>query len=238
MASEHVLVVDDEPRYLRVIRFNLEAGGYLVTCAATGEEALGLLRAHDPDLMVLDIMLPDIDGFEVCRRARELSDTPIIMLTAKGADEDKIKGLRLGADDYVTKPFSAEELVARVEAVLRRVHAAETSPRQPTLVVGDLGIDFLARRVTARGREVRLSPTEYRLLTCLAARPGTVLTHQHLLETVWGPAYRGEHEILRIALWRLRHKLEKDPSNPRTIITRPGVGYMLSAPAQSGSSTR
>jgi DNA-binding response OmpR family regulator len=230
VGGEHVLVVDDEPRYLRVIRFNLEAGGYLVTCAATGEEALGLLRAREPDLIVLDIMLPDLDGLEVCRRVREFSDTPIIMLTAKGADEDKIEGLRVGADDYVTKPFSAQELVARVEAVLRRAHPAEMSSRHPPFVAGDLGIDFHARRVTARGQEVRLSPTEYNLLTCLAARPGTVLTHEHLLETVWGSAYRGEHEILRIALWRLRHKLEQDPSNPRTILTRPGVGYMLCAP--------
>lgn len=230
MAGEHVLVVDDEPRYLRVIRFNLEAGGYRVTCTATGEDALGLLRARDPDLVMLDIMLPGIDGFEVCRRIRELADTPIIMLTAKGADEDKVKGFRVGADDYVTKPFSAQELVARVEAVLRRAHPAETPPRQPTLVAGDLRIDFLARRVTACGREVRLSPTEYRLLACLAASPGTVLTREYLLEKVWGPAYRGEHEMLRVALWRLRHKLEKDPSNPGTIVTRPGVGYMLSAP--------
>jgi len=230
MAGERVLVVDDEPRYLRVIRFNLEAGGYLVTCAATGGDALGLLRASDPDLVVLDVMLPDMDGFEVCRRAREFSDTPIIMLTAKGADEDKVEGLRLGADDYVAKPFSAQELVARVEAVLRRVRLAEAQPRQSMLVVGDLEIDFNARRVTARGREVRLSPTEYRLLTCLSARPGIALTHQYLLETVWGPAYREEHEILRIALWRLRQKLEEDPSNPCTILTRPGVGYMFAAP--------
>jgi len=234
VAGEHVLVVDDEPRYLRVIRFNLEAGGYLVTCAATGEEALGLLQTREPDLIVLDVMLPDLDGFEVCRRARELSDVPIIMLTAKGADEDKIEGLRLGADDYVTKPFSAQELVARVEAVLRRVHPTEAAPRQATLVAGDVGIDFHAQRVTARGREVRLSPTEYKLLTCLAARPGTVLTHQQLLENVWGSAYRGEHEILRIALWRLRHKLEQDPSNPRTILTRPGVGYMFAASTSDG----
>ncbi len=234
MAGEHILVVDDEPRYLRVIRFNLEAGGYVVTCAATGEEALGLLQAREPDLMVLDVMLPDLDGFEVCRRARELSDVPIIMLTAKGADDDKVEGLRLGADDYITKPFSAQELVARVEAVLRRAHPVETPLRRPTLVAGDLEIDFRAKRVTAGGRELRLSPTEYKLLTCLAARPGTVLTHEQLLETVWGSAYRGEHEILRIALWRLRHKLEQDPSNPRTILTRPGVGYMLCAPTSDG----
>jgi two-component system, OmpR family, KDP operon response regulator KdpE len=231
MAGEHVLVVDDEPRFLRMIRFNLEAGGYRVTCAATGEDALGLLEARDPDLVVLDVMLPDIDGFEVCRRARERSDTPIVMLTAKGADEDKVRGLHLGADDYVTKPFSAQELVARVEAVLRRSRPAETAAHRPALAVGDLSIDFDARRVSVRGREVRLSPTEYKLLSCLAVRPGTVVTHERLLETVWGAAYRGEHEILRIALYRLRHKLEEDPSNPRTIVTRPGAGYMLAAPA-------
>lgn len=231
MAGERILVVDDEPRYLGVIRFNLEAEGYRVTCAATGEDALALFPKRAPDLVVLDVMLPGLDGFEVCQRIREVSERPIIMLTAKGADEDKVKGLRLGADDYVTKPFSAQELLARVEAVLRRAHPVETPPRQPTLVAGDLEIDFLARRVTVRGREVRLSPTEYRLLACLAASPGTVLTHEYLLEKVWGPAYRGEHEMLRVALWRLRHKLEKDPANPRTIVTRAGVGYMLSAPA-------
>lgn len=230
MAGEHILVVDDEPRYLRVIRFNLEAGGYRVTCVATGEGALALLGKQAPDLVVLDVMLPGLDGFEVCRRIRELSPTPIIMLTAKGADDDKVKGLRLGADDYVTKPFSAQELLARVEAVLRRAHLAEAPPRQPRIAVGDLEIDFLGQRVALQGREVRLSPTEYRLLSCLAASSGVVLTREHLLEKVWGAGYRGEHEILRIALWRLRHKLEQDPSNPRYIVTRPGVGYMLAAP--------
>ncbi len=227
MAGEHILVVDDEPRYLRVIRFNLEAGGYRVTCATTGENALALLWKHDPDLVVLDIMLPGLDGFEVCRRMRELSATPIIMLTAKGAAEDKVTGLRLGADDYVTKPFSPRELLARVEAVLRRAHLAEAPPRQPTFTVGDLQIDFLGQRVLAGGREVRLSPTEYRLLACLAVSAGVVLTRDQLLEKVWGPGYRGEHELLRVTLWRLRHKLEDDPSSPRYILTRPGVGYLF-----------
>lgn len=222
-------MVDDEPRYLRVIRFNLEAAGYRVTCAATGEDALALLGKRAPDLVVLDIMLPGMDGFEVCRRIREVSERPIIVLTAKGADEDKVKGLRLGADDYVTKPFSAQELLARVEAVLRRAHLAEISPRRTTLAAGDLQIDCRGQRVTLRGEEVGLSPTEYRLLCCLAASPGTVLTHEYLLEKVWGPGYRGEHEMLRVALWRLRHRLEEDPSNPRYIVTRPGVGYMLAA---------
>ena len=229
MSAEHILVVDDEPRYLRVIRFNLEAGGYRVSCVATGEDALALLGEHAPDLVVLDVMLPGLDGFEVCRRIRELSAIPIIMLTAKGADEDKVKGLRTGADDYVTKPFSAQELLARVEAVLRRAHLADIPAPQPAVAVGELEIDFLGQRVTLRSREVHLSPTEYRLLSCLAASTGVVLTREHLLEKVWGTGYRGEHEILRIALWRLRHKLEEDPSKPRYIVTRPGVGYMLAA---------
>jgi DNA-binding response OmpR family regulator len=231
MSDEHVLVVDDEPRFLRIIRFNLEAGGYRVTCTGTGGGALELLESADPDLVLLDLMLPDIDGFEVCRRARERSDIPIIMLTAKGADEDKVKGLRLGADDYLTKPFSAPELVARVEAVLRRSRPPERPVRRPALALGELTIDFEARQVRVRGEAVRLSPIEYRLLDCLAARPGAVVTHEELLETVWGPAYRGEHEILRIALYRLRHKLEEDPANPRIIVNRPGAGYLLTAPA-------
>ena len=228
MSGEHILVVDDEPHYLRIIRFNLETAGYRVTCVATGEEALSVLAADDPDLIVLDVMLPGLDGFEVCQRVRDRSMCPIIMLTAKGADEDKVRGLRLGADDYVTKPFSAQELLARVEAVLRRARAPESAERQPAvLVFGDLQIDFRRKQVVLAGRDVRLSPTEYRLLCCLAARAGVVLSHDELLTQVWGDAYRGEDEILRVTLWRLRQKLADDPSSPRYIITRPGLGYML-----------
>jgi DNA-binding response OmpR family regulator len=226
VSGAHVLVVDDEPRYLDVIQFNLEAEGYRVTCAPTGEEALAAFRRQDPDLVVLDLMLPGLDGFEVCRRIREVSTRPILILTAKGANEDKVKGLRLGADDYVTKPFSADELLARVEAVLRRAQLAETPARQAPLVAGDLEIDYLAKRVTLRGREVALSPTEYRLLTCLAASPGVVLERDDLLERVWGKAYRGEYEILRVALWRLRQKLKENGSSG-FIVNRPGIGYMF-----------
>jgi two-component system response regulator VicR len=230
-SGEHVLVVDDEPRYLTMIRFNLETAGYRVTCVATGEEALSVLATHDPDMIVLDVMLPGLDGFEVCRRVRDLSSCPIIMLTAKGADEDKVRGLRLGADDYVTKPFSAQELLARVEAVLRRVHPPESAGRQPaTFAFGDLKIDFRRKQVMLAGSDVRLSPTEYRLLCCLAASAGIVLSRNELLRQVWGDAYQGEDQILRVTLWRLRHKLSEDPSSPRYIITRPGLGYMLAAP--------
>lgn len=227
MAGDHVLVVDDEPRFLRIIQFNLETEGYRVTCAASGEEALALFERYDPDLVVLDVMLPGLDGLDVCKRIREVSTRPIIMLTAKGADEDKVRGLRLGADDYVTKPFSADELLARVEAVLRRSQSA--FPQGAALVAGDLRIDYLAKQVTLRGQPVRLSPTEYRLLCCLVASPGIVLARDELLEKVWGAAYRGEREMLRVTLWRLRQKLEDDPSRPRYILTRPGMGYLFSA---------
>ena len=229
MAGERILAVDDEPRYLEIIRFNLETAGYRVACAASGEEALDVFTADDADLIVLDLMLPGIDGFEVCRLVRERSSCPVIMLTAKGAEEDKVRGLRLGADDYVTKPFSAQELLARVEAVLRRARGPE-GERPATIVVGDLSIDPQRKQVTVAGRDVRLSPTEYRLLWCLAANAGALLSRDELLTQVWGKAYKGEDEILRVTLWRLRQKLADDPAAPRYIVTRPGLGYMLVAP--------
>lgn len=230
MAGERVLAVDDEPRFLEIIHFNLEAAGYRVVSAASGEEALGAFAAAEPDLILLDLMLPGVDGFEVCRQVRERSSCPIIMLTAKGAEEDKVRGLRLGADDYVTKPFSAQELLARVEAVLRRSRPPEGAEREPAIEVGDLRVDRQRKQVTVEGREVRLSPTEYRLLLCLAADAGVVLGRDELLTRVWGKAYEGEDEILRVTLWRLRQKLADDPSAPRYIVTRPGLGYMLAVP--------
>jgi DNA-binding response OmpR family regulator len=227
MAGERILAVDDEPRYLEIIRFNLETAGYRVTCAATGEEALDAFAAGDPELIVLDVMLPGIDGFEVCRLVRERSGCPIIMLTAKGAEEDKVRGLRLGADDYVTKPFSAQELLARVEAVLRRARGPEGGERPPaTLSVGDLVVDQQRKQVTLGERDVRLSPTEYRLLVCLAENAGAVLSRDELLTQVWGKPYKGEDEILRVTLFRLRQKLGDD----RYVVTRPGLGYMLAEP--------
>jgi DNA-binding response OmpR family regulator len=234
VSGERILAVDDEPRYREVIRFNLETAGYRAETAASGEEALELVAAAEPDLIVLDVMLPGIDGFEVCRLVRERSSCPIIMLTAKGAEEDKVRGLRLGADDYVTKPFSAQELLARVEAVLRRARGPEApEPQLQAIEVGDLRIDRLAKQVTLAGQDVRLSPTEYRLLLCLAENAGVVLDRDELLTRVWGPAYKGEDEILRVSLWRLRQKLADEPSAPRYIVTRPGLGYMLAAPDAS-----
>ena len=226
MAGELVLAVDDEPRYLEIIGFNLETAGYRVATAGTGEEALEVFAAEEPDLIVLDVMLPGMDGFEVCRLVRERSSCPVIMLTAKGAEEDKIRGLRLGADDYVTKPFSAQELLARVEAVLRRART-DVGAKPASITVGDLRIDPLSKQVTVGGRDVRLSPTEYRLLACLAENAGIMLTRDELLTQVWGKAYKGEDEILRVTLFRLRQKLTDDPAAPRYIVTRPGLGYML-----------
>lgn len=232
MVEERILVVDDEPRYLRLIRFNLEAAGYRVTGAANGEEALSAVAQQPLDLVVLDIMLPGQDGFQVCSRIREVSTVPIIMLTARGSDEDKVKGLHLGADDYVVKPFSAQELLARVEAVLRRAHMVGLPPQPVCLAVGGLQIDLLARRVLAGGHELRLSPTEYRVLHYLAVNSGRVVHHDELLEKVWGPGYRGEYELLRVTVWRLRKKLEEDPQRPRVLATVAGVGYLLESPRQ------
>ncbi len=229
MSKVQVLVVDDEPRYLRLVRYNLEAAGYEVGTVADGEEALALVARKSPDLIILDIRLPGIDGYEVCTRIREFSSVPIIMLTAKGEEREKVQGLRAGADDYITKPFGADELMARVEAALRRGRLAEVNAT-PSLVVGGLSIDLVQRRVTIAGQEVSLSPTEYRLLHCLAVNAGRVVVQEELLERVWGPEYRERYEGLRVYIWRLRQKIEEDAEHPVYILTRPGVGYMLASP--------
>ena len=229
MSEIQVLVVDDEPRYLKLVRYNLEAAGYEVVTAATGEEALSLVAEKSPDLIILDIRLPGIDGYEVCTRIREFSSVPIIMLTAKGEEREKVQGLRLGADDYITKPFGAEELVARVETVLRRSRTLE-APVAPVLIIGSLAIDLTQRKVTLEGQEVNLSQTEYRLLQCLATNAGRVIVQEELQGKVWGPEYREHYEGLRVYIWRLRQKIEKDPQHPSYVLTKPGVGYMLAYP--------
>ena len=226
-AGNDILVVEDEPRYLRLIRFVLEAAGNRVRGAGTGEEGLDAVAEGLPDLLILDIMLPGLDGFQVCQRVREVSTIPIIMLTAKGSEEDKVTGLRLGADDYIVKPFSAQELLARVEAVLRRSATAPGPQGETSFVWRDLRINFLSHEVTVGQQPVHLSPTEYRLLRELAVNLGKVLTADDLLEKIWGVSYRGEHEVLRITVWRLRQKLEKELGNPQFIRTLPGVGYLL-----------
>ncbi|MCH8205953.1 MAG: response regulator transcription factor [Chloroflexi bacterium] len=227
MAEGQILVVDDEPRYVRLIRFNLEEEGYRVTGVGTGEEALLAFARRPPDLLLLDIMLPGRDGFDVCSTLREVSSVPIIMLTAKGAEEDKVRGLQLGADDYVVKPFSAQELMARVGAVLRRARTSESAGTQPRVSVGDLEVDFMTRRVTVKHHEVHLSPTEYRVLSYLAANAGKVVTQDDIVGKVWGPEHIGGHEVLRVTIWRLRQRLGDNPQAPRFITTLSGVGYML-----------
>ena len=222
-----ILVVDDEPRYVRAIRVNLEASGYEVLVARDGQTAIELAINEEPDLIILDIRMPGLDGYEVCRRIREFLATPIIMLTALAGDADKVKGLDVGADDYVTKPFSAGELLARVRAVLRRVELSERKNASPTFQAGDLLVDFARQRVFARGREVNLTPTEYSLLCELVKQPERVLVPEYLLEKVWGVGYEGENHLLWQAVHRLRRKIERDPRDPQYIRTRPGLGYVF-----------
>ncbi len=229
MGKIQVLVVDDEPRYLKLVRYNLEAAGYEVLTVASGKEALSMVAGTNPDLIILDIRLPGIDGYEVCTRIREFSATPIITLTAKGEEPEKVQGLRLGADDYITKPFGAEELVARVESVLRRSRTLEVEA-PPFLTIGELSIDFVQRKVTTRGQEVSLSPTEYRLLQYLAVNAGRVIVQEELLGKVWGPEYGESYGGLRTYIRRLRQKIEDDPGNPTYVISKSGVGYMLAYP--------
>jgi two-component system KDP operon response regulator KdpE len=227
MNKASILVVDDEISIIKFLRRNLEARGYEVFTAMDGAEALQTIEIKLPGLVILDIMMPKIDGFEVCRRLREWSQIPIIMLSARGNEEDKVKCLDLGADDYITKPFGASELIARVRTVLRRTQAATTIPTLPSFTSGDLNISFTQRRVTVAGKEVKFTPTEYSLLQELVLNAGKVLTHMYLLNKVWGLEYREEREYLYVFARRLRVKLEPDPTNPRYIITVPGVGYQL-----------
>jgi two-component system KDP operon response regulator KdpE len=229
MRRPHVLIVDDELAIIKFVRANLQAEDYEVLTAMDGCQALETVEMELPDLVVLDIMLPIIDGFEVCRRLREWSQIPIIMLSARGNDEDKVKCLDLGADDYITKPFSAHELMARVRAVLRRAQAVDTVPAQPSFIGGDLEINFAARRVSFAGNEVKLTPIEYQLLQELAINAGKVLTHMHLLNKVWGPEYREERDYLHTYVRRLRRKLEPDPAEPCHLLSVAGVGYQFSS---------
>jgi two-component system KDP operon response regulator KdpE len=231
MPKEKILVVDDEARILRLVRSNLEIQNYKVLTALDGESALTAAEMNDPDLIILDLMLPRMDGFEVCRRLREFSTVPIIILTAKGEEVDKVKGLELGADDYLTKPFGIPELLARIKAVLRRTRVPPTQKLEPVFALGDFSVNFAQRRVVSNGRDVKLSPTEYKLLYELVTNAGRVVLHQDLLARVWGREYRDETEYLRVYIRYLRQKIEANPSSPTLILTEPGVGYRFAAPA-------
>jgi DNA-binding response OmpR family regulator len=220
-----ILVVDDERRMVGFIRLNLEQDGFEVIEAYNGTQALDRLRDSLPDLILLDVMMPDIDGFEVLRTIREISQVPVIMLTAKGEEDDKVKGLELGADDYVTKPFSPRELVSRVKAVLRRGSTYEEGEENIIDVDERLKIDFGRREVWVEDELIKLRPTEYRLLYHLVQNAGWVLTHDQILTKVWGYEYRDEPHYVRLYINYLRKKIEKDPANPVYILTERGVGY-------------
>lgn len=222
-----VLVIEDEPPIVRFLRAALPGNGYRLIEAATGADGLREAATRAPDLVLLDLGLPDLDGVEVARRLREWSSVPIIVLSARGREQDKIAALDAGADDYVTKPFSVGELMARMRVALR--HRAGAEAGGAAVVVGGLTVDLLARRVTVEGREVRLTPIEFRLLAALARHPGRVLTHEHLLREVWGPAAVHQHHYVRVYMAQLRHKLEPSPSRPRWLLTEPGVGYRMRA---------
>lgn len=225
-----ILAVDDEPRVLKLLKANLESSGYKVLTAADGEEAVDLVERHLPNLVILDLMLPKMDGYAACRRIREFSSVPIIMLTARSAQVDLIHGFEVGADDYLTKPFSVTELLMRVQAVLRRSKWPEEIVSRHGFKTGPIEIDFAQHRVTVDGEHVKLTPTEYRLLTYLASNANRVILHRELLRAVWGPEYGEETEYLRVYMRYLRQKLEPEPSDPRYLLTQPGAGYMLYQP--------
>jgi two-component system KDP operon response regulator KdpE len=228
MVKKRVLIADDELSIIKFLRATLIARGYEVLTAIDGAEALQVFESNLPDLAILDITMPRMDGFEVCRRLREWTQVPIIMLSARGDEADKVKCLKLGADDYLTKPFGIEELMARIEAVMRRVKTQSTA--KPTFTCDNITINFPSRQVTVSGKEVQLTPTEYNLLQELVLNANKVLTHGMLLNKVWGPEYNTEKEYLRVFIGRLRKALELDPANPRYLLTIPGVGYMFKVP--------
>ena len=230
MRRFRILVVDDEERILNFLSTKLKASGYEVLTALDGETAIELAATEDPDLIMLDIRMPGLDGYEACQCIREFSAVPIIMLTALAADADKVKGLDTGADDYVTKPFSAEELLARVRAALRRVEISGRQDASPTFQAGDVLVDFARQRVMVREQEVNLTPTEYHLLCELVRQADRVLVPEFLLEQVWGMGYEGENHLLWQAIHRLRQKIERDPQTPQYIETRPGIGYLFALP--------
>ncbi len=230
MRPAKILVVDDEPHLVKLVRSNLEAQHFKVITAMDGVSGLAMVEKEGPDLVILDIMMPGVDGFDVLQKIREFSSVPVIMLTAKDQDVDVVKGLQLGADDYVKKPFSVHELLARVEAVLRRAAPGDDVQARPPFVVGDFTMDFQQRKITVRGKEVKVGPTEYKLLSQLVRNAGRVMLHADLLRKVWGPEYGGETEYLRVYISYLRNKIEEDPANPKYILTEHGVGYMFKRP--------
>jgi len=221
-----VLVADDDVRMLRMIKRMLELEGFQVLVANNGDSALKTFDKETPDLVLLDIMMPDMDGYAVCQRIREFSQVPIIMVTARGDDKEKVEGLDIGADDYVTKPFSASELAARVRAVLRRI-GSHDRPQEAVFHYKNLTIDFTSRRVTVSNQELKLTSTEYKLLSYISLNAGRVVTPDQLLNKVWGEEYIGAPHLLQVNIARLRKKLGDDAKKPTYIMTRPGIGYIM-----------
>lgn len=225
--TKRVLVADDEPRFVRLIQANLITDGYEVFSCSNGNAAVSLVAEEKPDLLFLDVMMPESDGFEACERIREFSNVPIIMVTAKGDEESRVHGLDLGADDYIVKPFSANELLARARAVLRRAEQSKEEINESNLEMGHLNIDLALAEVRIGGEKILLSSTEYRLLLQFARNIGKTLSPEELLTAVWGDGYSKEKEILWVSISRLRQKLEKDPKRPKLILTRSGEGYRM-----------
>jgi two-component system, OmpR family, KDP operon response regulator KdpE len=226
MSGENILVVDDEPQIRRVMRSTLSSRGYVITEAKSGEEGVESVRKEHPDLVLLDINMPGIGGIEACKEIRQTSDAPIIMLTVRNAERDKVAALDAGADDYVVKPFGIEELLARIRSALRRYSPGDAVP---PFTSKDVNIDFEAREVTVRGQGVHLTPKEFDVLKHLVANQGKPLTHRRLLQSVWGPDYGEETENLRVVINQLRKKIEVDPARPKHILTEPWIGYRFQA---------
>jgi two-component system KDP operon response regulator KdpE len=223
------LLIEDEPQMRRFLRGSLATIDCKLTEASTGAEGLAAASTHSPDIILLDLGLPDIDGLEVTRRLREWTKVPIIVLSARGQDADKVAALDAGADDYLTKPFGLQELLARIRVARRHARTGESDTGEAVFTVGPLQVDLARRRVLVSEREVRLTPTEYKLLVALVRHAGKVLTHQHLLKEVWGPGRAGQTQYLHVYMGHLRTKLEADPARPRLLVTEPGVGYRLRA---------
>jgi len=224
---KRILVVDDEPRYVRLMEANLISEGYDVMKGYDGQSAVEMVADNKPDLVLLDVMMPGLDGFGACERIREFSSIPIIMVTAKGEEQDRVRGLDVGADDYIVKPFSATEVLARVRAVLRRAQVTDSTYDQSQFTHGNLRIDLARAEVFKDDDMIFLSATEYRLLLQFVHNQGNILTSEDLLVNVWGPEYREDKEILWVSISRLRQKLEDDPRNPQHIVTRSGMGYTM-----------
>jgi two-component system, OmpR family, KDP operon response regulator KdpE len=230
MSKERILIVDDEPKLIYLVREVLSATGFEVLQTYKGEHAVEMVAVEQPDLILLDIVLPgQMDGYEIARRIRKFSNVPIIMLTAKVRESEMLRGFEAGADDYITKPFSSKELLARIRAILKRSHSGAEVPAEMEITCDRLKIDLARRRVTVEGCEVHLTPTEFNLLHELATHPNRVMLHEELLSAVWGAEYRDDLDYLRSYIRYLRQKIEADPSNPKIILRCPGVGYMLAA---------